>query len=1011
MYITLAGDGAEFTNRLFNTIEIQPNSYVCLNNLSIKKNEVINIGPGTFSLFKVDDNNFIKYDVPEGSYDVFTLCKLIENSINTQQTRLEVNFNVESNPDNSISILIVVRNAVQDVTTCLSQDTYEGVFDSSNVADSAMSKLKFFSSDSTSSLYDVSAFQTFRDIGPDSDTQSYSIQAADQTLSSSNVQCFGSVPFLLTNAPTYVTATGVPPTGWDSQDPGTNLIENAMIQADFQTWNGESVTPISVSNGNSEANEKLDKQADLLRHQGAITFIAGSMNSEKCVIISEGNQDDSVTLPPYPQNFNSFTTGSPGIYLWLHWSDPRDSGNESKLTFGFNKISDSTWATASGRGVTGAFEVTQAQEGNKFYIDFESQEKGTDPANVYAPRVRMNTLSYEHPLDDAVSTVAFWDMDVAQGNGVMFDGATDITFNTAQYTDSGTDSCGYKPLWTNVGLGNADGNYCSGHYWGTENTSDVNLTNGNDIGNGFVLSSGNGSIDFNHATGSFPATNTAPGYYRTAFGMSRSFQSAAAGYQNAYMKFPNMYGTEATRANPGSLPNLEGTVLPAQVGQSGTNTLSLCIRFDTATANQIIFAYEGVDSSNIPHALLAISPNSTSGITVSNGDPGVRETLNIFEADGTTPASFPIQKWINIVVCFQSEAGDSNWIVLGKDEDNNVYRATATGCSGSPKRPLYGIGGNDACDGSQLTNTGFGGLMKLFKIRYYHANSTSYGAAYNVTNLLASLMKDIDTTLGDDWFFYEGQIKSFEVLSQDDLSIGFKGMSEGNSTKAMTVLCGQHVSDTKISNRNPFDTLFSGLGYRQNIQPDLSLRVNQSFVDSGGDPIVWNFMTGGRNDTQLSPAIVAVQEVGSVYRELGFESTGGGGPFYIVGNVLPIENRTSENTQKSISTIDTELGINNNRIHLENLPIQSYNAKVGSVDRCVYQTTAFLNQIRGSDTTQISCIDVPQKIYIPLHNAGSINLNEFNVKITDIDDIVDPEVISSNMTIEIKNQEELKITN
>ena len=601
-------------------------------------------------------------------------------------------------------------------------------------------------------------------------------------------------------------------------------------------------------------------------------------------------------------------------------------------------------------------------------------------------------------------------MDVAEGNGVMFDSNDAISFDDAKFTLNGQDRGGYKPLWKNVGFGFHDGNYCSGHYWGTENESTANLQSGNDIGNAFQLRTGVGQIDFLHGTTA--ASANAPGLFQTAYGLSRSFQSGAVGYQNAYFKCPNMYGGfNSSKPHPSNIEALEGTIFPAQIQQSGTNTISICLRFDTATANQMIFAYEGVDGTNIPHALLAITPNSATGITVSNGDPSVRETLSIFEQDGTTPSpGFPIEKWINIVVSFQSKAGDpSNWIVLAKDEDNNVYRATASACSGSPKRPLFGIGGNDACDGSQLTNTGFGGLMKLFKIRYYHGNSTSFNNDYNVTNLLASLMTDITKPQGDSWYDYDGQIYSNDVLDKDDLTIGFKGMGTASSIDAMTVVMGQHITDNKISNMNPYDTMFSGLGFRQNFQPTLEDRVNETLLVDGNS-IVNDYVAGGKNDTQGYPGIVCVQDSGSIYRQLGLKGSGGGGPYYIMSDILPITDITKFNQQKS-DPIDTELGINNNRIHIENLPIESYNAKVGCVDRCIYQTTAFLDQIRSSDATQISSIDIPQKIYIPLHNAGSIHLNEFNVKITDIDDVVDPEVISSNMTIEIKNQDELKITN
>ena len=81
------------------------------------------------------------------------------------------------------------------------------------------------------------------------------------------------------------------------------------------------------------------------------------------------------------------------------------------------------------------------------------------------------------------------------------------------------------------------------------------------------------------------------------------------------------------------------------------------------------------------------------------------------------------------------------------------------------------------------------------------------------------------------------------------------------------------------------------------------------------------------------------------------------------------------------------------------------------MDRCIYQTTAFLNTTQTADDYVLSSIDVPQKIYISLNNAGELHLNEIKVKITDINDKPDSEIIESNMSIEIKSKEELLITN
>ena len=1011
MYITLAGDGGEFTNRLFNTINIKPYSYICLNNLTLKKNESIFIGDGVYCLLKVDNNNIYKIDISPGATDIYSLTRDLTLAMNQVQSRYNFSLQVDVQPDNSVKTGLEIRNASQgDYSKNLVTDTYIDVYNNNPDADIYMSMTKFYSS--TTDVYDSTGYQMFMSIGP-SPAEDYTIKAKDQPLTPQNEQTLGAVTVVKANAPTYVNSTGVPATGYDSTDPSVNLISNSMIQADYQTWSDENTLPISVSNLN-DSNGKYALQADLLRNNGCISFIVGSGNSPKQFILASGQQDNTATtIPNYPQNFGDFSTGSAGIYFWMSWTDPRDSQNEAVLRFGHHKLSDGSWVTSNSRTIPGPFEITQAQEGNKFYVDFEPQDKSTVTVNdLFSPRVRMNTLSYAEKNNAVVTTVAFWDMDVDAGDVDFFDSDGDtVTGNSAQFNTTLEDGVGYAPLWANVG-GDTRGNYCSSHYWGTELVSlDAFRNDGRGEGFGFQLATGVGAIQFNQASGDFPATATAPGKFKTGYGISRSFQNAATGYQNAFFKFPNMWGSKTVR-DVGGLEDIEGTILPAQIGQTGTNTISICFRTDTNTANQIIFAYEGVDSSNDPHALLTITPNSNTGIKVSNGDPSVAEVLNIFEPDGTTPFQLPSQKWINIVVSFQSKAGPnpSNWIVFGRTEDDEVFRAEATACAGSPKRALFGIGGNDACNGTQTTNTGFGGIMKLFKICYYHGNGTAANTAYDFTTLEESLTLDMQKSQGDEWFGYNTQIKSFNVFDKDELVDGIKNIGQAKGVDALTICCGQHTDNSTISNMNPYDANFTGLLWRQNFQGDLSSRINETFVVDN-TPIIDEFLLGGNQDTQGQGGVIAVPTTGSVWNDLGYRLDNGTGPRSLLCDIYPLTDIVSDNFWGSAFTVDTELGINNNRIHIENLPIQSYNGKVGSMDRCIYQTTAFLNTIRESDNSQVSCIDVPQKIYHSLNNAGDINLNEFNVKITNIDDVVDEEIISSNMTIEIKSIDELKITN
>ena len=55
-------------------------------------------------------------------------------------------------------------------------------------------------------------------------------------------------------------------------------------------------------------------------------------------------------------------------------------------------------------------------------------------------------------------------------------------------------------------------------------------------------------------------------------------------------------------------------------------------------------------------------------------------------------------------------------------------------------------------------------------------------------------------------------------------------------------------------------------------------------------------------------------------------------------------------------------------------------------------------------------MSVPQKVWCPLNNAGSLHLNQFDVKITDLEDKLDKEIISSQLNIEIKDEKELIIS-
>ena len=109
------------------------------------------------------------------------------------------------------------------------------------------------------------------------------------------------------------------------------------------------------------------------------------------------------------------------------------------------------------------------------------------------------------------------------------------------------------------------------------------------------------------------------------------------------------------------------------------------------------------------------------------------------------------------------------------------------------------------------------------------------------------------------------------------------------------------------------------------------------------------------------------------------------------------------------NSVDTEVGLNDNRVHIENLPIQSYNGKVGAVDRAIYQTSAVLPVREVGEDYVVDSQSVPQKVWIPIRNGGCMYMNEFNVKITDLDNVVDEEIINAQLNIEIKDEKEMMI--
>ena len=1024
MYITLAGDGPEFTNKLFNTIDIKPNSYICLNNLSLNKNEIITLGSATKLFVRVDDNNIYGMDIAEGTYDIYTLIDTINNTVANAVKAYKIFFSVETTPDDSQKIKIEYTTIPPQPNSNLLEDKYSDVVAANDNFDISMTRSPY-RADGSATAVDRSGYAILKGVGANRLTESYTIEAAlyDNVLYESNLQAMAIAPYIAAADGAYVTISGTPGANYASQTSADNKIAQAFGQAAYQGLG--LTTPPNVQNLNTDALQNVNDSPNLRMEDGLVSFVAGGGNSPKDFILCTAAEDSSTTAEPVPVNVSNFLTGASDIFLWCRWKDPREgTTGHPQLAFGALEQQTATWRSFNSRNVPQEYEIAVANEGNLFNIDFPPQDivAGSEIFGRYGPRVFCNTLSYAVGADTK-TVICHWDMDVPAGSANFYDINDDI-IASPEFNTTGSANGQYKYLWQNIGDG-YNGNACSGHYWGCGLDSNYTgaLTNrGIENGFAFQLRTGAGTIPFNLASGAFPATNTAPGLNRTAFSCGRSFQSSSTGYQNAYYALPNMFGAKAGRPNKGAMDtgDLEvfGTTIPATMtgaAETGSWAVSVCFRMDgsTPTDYQILFSYAGFRAGGTePHALLSVLQNSsTAQVKISNGDPTVVENVNLTKISDGLAYTLPIQKWINIAVVFQSAAGPTltPWLIVGVDEDGNEFKGVGSTCIGSPKKAIFGLGGNNACDGTQTVNTGFVGLLKFFKIQKMVGRPYNEGDSYDASTTAKLLCSDIIEALGDTQYFkYTEQARQIKLFDEDDtITGGFRGFGNAEHSKPLSLIAGQGIVNDKIACYNPYDTLFSNINYRLNFQPNLDNRVTQ-IIDSTGTDLLGRYLEGSpQGYIANGGGIIDDTGFNTVTRQLGFNQGLELGSAYVSVEQPPKLFATFEGD----SPIDTEEGTNNNRIHINNLPIQSYNGKIGTMDRAIYQTTALLNNTRTFENSVYSCIDVPQKIYIPLHNAGSLHLNEFNVRITDIDNKLDPEIINSNMTIEIKSKEELLVTN
>lgn len=450
-----------------------------------------------------------------------------------------------------------------------------------------------------------------------------------------------------------------------------------------------------------------------------------------------------------------------------------------------------------------------------------------------------------------------------------------------------------------------------------------------------------------------------------------------------------------------------GTVLPATYNTRavGSYFMSTCFRLDDTSEPlyQIIFAYEGSDpatgSATEPHTMLGVTQGSDKFLCSDGGaTAGDRDEADIVKLSDGSAYTIEAGKWMEVAIVFQKASGPlaHAWIIVGVDEDGVKFKATPS-VGRTPTKPIFGLGGNDKCNGSQTASTGLIGCVKFLKIGYYSSESIPINTNYDTDNLIDLCCVNLNgskTNGSNQDFDYSKDIQTNQIIG-DVFVNSFFGIGQPDSTKPLTIAMGAYETGGDIVNANPYDSLFSAPIYRQNY---LENTEDRYVVDDDTDPLV-EYLKGGATP-------VADGDIGFIEVNAGgfMESAGFTGDKYLKLTTLKDK---EVGVIDADAGVDTELGLNDNRIHIDNLPIQSYNGKVGSVDRAIYQTSAVLAVREVGGDYVVDSESVPQKVWIALSNAGSMYLNEFNVKITDLDNILDEEIINAQLNIEIKDEKEM----
>lgn len=74
------------------------------------------------------------------------------------------------------------------------------------------------------------------------------------------------------------------------------------------------------------------------------------------------------------------------------------------------------------------------------------------------------------------------------------------------------------------------------------------------------------------------------------------------------------------------------------------------------------------------------------------------------------------------------------------------------------------------------------------------------------------------------------------------------------------------------------------------------------------------------------------------------------------------------------------------RVHIENLPHRTMNGTTGNLSKAIYEIQSDADRKDIDDEKRVITTTIPEKIRIPLNNAGNVVINQFDVLLTDQED-------------------------